>query len=203
MYLLIASTNCSKKQYGNRGSGSSLKNILSAPVTTWMSSHWLSSKFSFSSGKTRGEMEQLVLMKQLQDTNYYVNVCLLSSATVNSLLHLEVWCCAWFFFPLSLSPPFFLFFSPSEENIFNGIPSVGMQLTEKNKNKTTFPPHNPPPKNKRHKETGTLTQDVKYIYSQNASVGKISIPAQHDSKLFDFKAKGLRVANDDRLKGPA
>lgn len=43
-------------------------------------------------------MEQLVLMKQLQDTNYYVNVCLLSSATVNSLLHLEVWCCAWFFF---------------------------------------------------------------------------------------------------------
>lgn len=98
MYLLIASTNCSKKQYGNSGSGSSLKNILSAPVTTWMSSHWLSSKFSFSSGKTRGEMEQLVLMKQLQDTNYYVNVCLLSSATVNSLLHLEVWCCACFFF---------------------------------------------------------------------------------------------------------
>lgn len=43
-------------------------------------------------------MEQLVLMKQLQDTNYYVNVCLLSSATVNSLLHLEVWCCAWVFF---------------------------------------------------------------------------------------------------------
>lgn len=109
MYLLIASTNCSKKQYGNSGSGSSLKNILSAPVTTWMSSHWLSSKFSFSSGKTRGEMEQLVLMKQLQDTNYYVNVCLLSSATVNSLLHLEVWCCAWFFSP-------FLFFSVGREH---------------------------------------------------------------------------------------
>lgn len=35
-------------------------------------------------------MEQLVLMKQLQDTNYYVNVLLLSSATANSLLHLEV-----------------------------------------------------------------------------------------------------------------
>ncbi len=43
-----------------------------------------------SSGKTGGEMEQLVLMKQLQDTNYYVNVCLLSSGTANSLLHLEV-----------------------------------------------------------------------------------------------------------------
>lgn len=144
MYLLIASTNCSKKQYGNRGSGSSLKNILSAPVTTWMSSHWLSSKFSFSSGKTRGEMEQLVLMKQLQDTNYYVNVCLLSSATVNSLLHLEVWCCACFF---SLSPPFFLFFSLSEENIFNGIPSVGMQLTKKTKTKkqNSLPPPTPPP----------------------------------------------------------
>lgn len=97
-HLLIASTNCSKKLRGNRGSDSSRKNILSAPVTTCMSSHWLSSKFSFSSGKTRGEMEQLVLMKQLQDTNYYVNVCLLSSATVNSLLHLEVWCCACFFF---------------------------------------------------------------------------------------------------------
>lgn len=146
MYLLIASTNCSKKQYGNSGSGSSLKNILSAPVTTWMSSHWLSSKFSFSSGKTRGEMEQLVLMKQLQDTNYYVNVCLLSSATVNSLLHLEVWCCACFFF--------FSFFFLQEENIFNGIPSVGMQLT----------------KNKRHKETVPLTQYVRYIYSHNASV---------------------------------
>lgn len=35
-------------------------------------------------------MEQLVLMKQLQDTNYYVNVLLLSSASANSLLHLEV-----------------------------------------------------------------------------------------------------------------
>lgn len=35
-------------------------------------------------------MEQLVLMKQLQDTNYYVNVLLLSSATANSLLYLEV-----------------------------------------------------------------------------------------------------------------
>lgn len=34
-------------------------------------------------------MEQLVLMKQLQDTNYYVNVLLLSSAA-NCLLHLEV-----------------------------------------------------------------------------------------------------------------
>lgn len=105
-YLLIASTNRSKKLKGKSGSGSSRKNIFSAPVTTWMSSHWLSSKFSFSSGKTRGEMEQLVLMKQLQDTNYYVNVCLLSSATVNSLLHLEVWCCAFFFFFLL----FFFFF---------------------------------------------------------------------------------------------
>lgn len=92
----MASTNWSKKPNGKSGSGSSLKNIFSAPVTTWMSSHWLSSKFSFSSGKTWREMEQLVLMKQLQDTNYYVNVCLLSSATVNSLLHLEVSSCAIF-----------------------------------------------------------------------------------------------------------
>lgn len=52
---------------------------------------WLTSKLCLaSSGRTRGEMEQLVLMKQLQDTNYYVNVLLLSSATANSLLHLEV-----------------------------------------------------------------------------------------------------------------
>lgn len=46
-------------------------------------------------------MEQLVLMKQLQDTNYYVNVLLLSSATANSLLHLEVQslpCVCVFFF---------------------------------------------------------------------------------------------------------
>lgn len=35
-------------------------------------------------------MEQLVLMKQLQDTNYYVNVLLLSSAAANSHSHPEV-----------------------------------------------------------------------------------------------------------------
>lgn len=54
-------------------------------------SFWLTSKLCLvSSGRTRGEMEQLVLMKQLQDTNYYVNVLLLSSAAANSLVHLEV-----------------------------------------------------------------------------------------------------------------
>lgn len=65
-------------------------NVSGALVTTWPPSLWLPSKFRSSSGKTGGEMEQLVLMKQLQDTNYYVNVCLLSSGTANSLLHLEV-----------------------------------------------------------------------------------------------------------------
>lgn len=48
-YSLMALTKSLKDPYVKRGSGSSLKNILSAPVVTWMSSHLLSFKSSFSS----------------------------------------------------------------------------------------------------------------------------------------------------------
>lgn len=48
--LLMASTNRGKNLKGNSGSGSSLKNIFRAPVTTWMSSHWLWSRSRGSSG---------------------------------------------------------------------------------------------------------------------------------------------------------
>lgn len=67
-----------------------------------------------------------------------------------------------------------------------------MQLTKKEKKKK-----------RRHKETVALTQRVRYICSHNASVGKINITDQHDSKLFGFEAEGLRVADDDRLMGLA
>lgn len=48
-YSLIAFTKSLKDPYVKRGSGSSLKNILRAPVVTWMSSHLLSSSSTFSS----------------------------------------------------------------------------------------------------------------------------------------------------------
>lgn len=46
--LLMAETNLLKWLKGKRGSGSSLKNNFSAPVMTWTSSHWPSSRSSSS-----------------------------------------------------------------------------------------------------------------------------------------------------------
>lgn len=52
-YSLMALTKSLKKPYVKSGSGSSLKNIFRAPVVTWMSSHLLSFRSSFSSGDKR------------------------------------------------------------------------------------------------------------------------------------------------------
>lgn len=54
-YLLIAFTKSLKWLNVKRGSGNSRKNILSAPVMTWISSHLLSFKSSFSSEKRQEE----------------------------------------------------------------------------------------------------------------------------------------------------
>lgn len=48
MCLLMAETNLLNWLYGKRGSGSSRKNSFSAPVMTWTSSHWPSSRSSSS-----------------------------------------------------------------------------------------------------------------------------------------------------------
>lgn len=50
-YSLMALTKSLKDPYVKSGSGSSLKNIFRAPVVTWMSSHLLSFRSSFSSGE--------------------------------------------------------------------------------------------------------------------------------------------------------
>lgn len=48
-HSLMAFTKSLKEPYVKRGSGSSLKNIFRAPVVTWMSSHLLSLRSTFSS----------------------------------------------------------------------------------------------------------------------------------------------------------
>lgn len=65
-YSLIAFTKSLKDPYVKRGSGSSLKNILRAPVVTWMSSHLLSSRSTFSSDG--GGWREAVMEKR--DHNY-------------------------------------------------------------------------------------------------------------------------------------
>lgn len=63
-YSLMAFTKSLKDPYVKSGSGSSLKNILRAPVVTWMSSHLLSFRSTFSSDGTdrqrdRGQVSQV------------------------------------------------------------------------------------------------------------------------------------------------
>ena len=54
----MASTKSSKNPYVKSGSGSSLKNILRAPVVTWMSSHLLSSRSTVSSDGRGGRQAE-------------------------------------------------------------------------------------------------------------------------------------------------
>lgn len=57
-YSLMALTKSLKEPYVKSGSGSSLKNILRAPVVTWMSSHLLSFRSTFSSAGGRRTRQQ-------------------------------------------------------------------------------------------------------------------------------------------------